>query len=242
MADAKRPSHSDLRELFEQCGIANGDPRRSGRTVGKQKSVDECLTWAMNQQPKGGQQFVAQLITKLQGWGGFRQGAENFVGQESIENARAAFANLGWDLHPNGSLLPANLETLAGTALTDALSGYARRAMEGADDSALVVGTAKDLLEATARHVLIERGHDSKPVQKYDFPTLLGMAFTELDMATPEHKPKVGEPAEKNFERRLYEAALGVNRLRNREGTATGTLGYQISPLTARRPQPERRG
>ena len=219
---AKRPSHSDLGELFSRCGIAPGDPTGPGKNVGKQKRVDACLTWAIANNPKGGKQFVAQLIGKLQGWGGFNPDSENFIGRESIENACKAFTNSGWDLHPSGSLLPANLETLSGATLTEALAGYAKRAMEGADDSALVTGAAKDLLEATARHVLIERGRDRREVEKFNFPTLLGMAFIELDMATQEHTRQAGEPADRDLERALHGVALAINKLRNHAGAGHG--------------------
>ncbi len=221
-AGAKRPSHRELGELFAQCGIVGGDPKRPDRQVGKQRRVNACLTWAISNNIAGGQQFVDLLVRELRGWGGFRPESENFVGTEAIENARATFRSLGWDLDGNGSLLPTNVETLSGAALTDTLKGYARRAMEGADDSALVAGTAKDLLEATARHVLLERGTSRNVVEKLKFPDLVGMAFAALDMATLKHKPQAGESAEKELERTLFGAALSVNRLRNQQGTGHG--------------------
>lgn len=219
---AKRPSHSDLKELFRQCELLPGDPSGPGNTVGKQKRVEACLTWALDHRPHGGQRFVHQLIRQLQGWGGFREDSENFVGHEAVKNAQAAFAAHGWDLSGDGSLLPMNIETLSGADLTEALKGYAKRSMEGADDSALVSGTAKDLLEATARHVLLERGTPRNVVEKLHFSDLLGMAFSALDMATPKHPQQPGEGAEKELERALYGAALAVNKLRNREGTGHG--------------------
>lgn len=115
-----------------------------------------------------------------------------------------------------------NIETLSGATLTEALRGYAKRAMEGADDSALVTGTAKDLLEATARHVLVERGRARHDIEQYNFPTLIGMAFIEVNMATQEHISQPGEAADKNLERALHGVALAVNKLRNREGAGHG--------------------
>jgi len=40
-AGARRdPSHSDLDFLVSQCGLANGDPKTQGLTVGKEKRVE----------------------------------------------------------------------------------------------------------------------------------------------------------------------------------------------------------
>jgi hypothetical protein len=57
----------------------------------------------------------------------------------------------------DGDLRPRLLGSLSCRAVTRALKAQVRRAQEGADDAALVIGTAKDLVEATAAHVLVER-------------------------------------------------------------------------------------
>jgi hypothetical protein len=104
--------------------------------------------------------------------------------------------------------------------LSAALESYARRAQRGSDDAALLVGTGKDLLEATAAYVLNEKygqyqGHAN-------FPTLLGQAFTALGLATPQSPPQPGEAPQRRVERALYEAGCAVNSLRNKTGTGHG--------------------
>ena len=60
-----------------------------------------------------------------------------------------------------------------------------RREKRGAENAALVTGTGKDLLEATAAHILVERwGAYSSSA---NFPTLLGQAFVALGFATPQN-------------------------------------------------------
>ena len=82
------------------------------------------------------------------------------------------------------------------------------------------MGTGKDLIEATAAHIIQERfGHYPKEA---NLPTLLGQAFTALGLATPEAVRQVGEPAQRRLERALYEAGCAVNALRNKEGTGHG--------------------
>jgi len=48
------------------------------------------------------------------------------------------------------------------------------------------------------------------------------MAFIALDLAVPEMPEQPGEPAIKLMERGLFQSALGVNRVRNKQGTGHG--------------------
>jgi len=92
---------------------------------------------------------------------------------------------------------------------------------EGAlGDAALLSGASKDLLEATAAHIITMK-YGSYP-QQANVPALLGQAFVALGLATPEDSQTAGEAPQRMMERGLYEAAVGVNRLRNKEGTGHG--------------------
>ena len=83
-----------------------------------------------------------------------------------------------------------------------------------------MTGTGKDLLEATAAHVLQQRyGYYSS---LSNFPTLLGQAFTDLGLATNQTAASPSEPPECRIERALYELACGINQLRNKQGTGHG--------------------
>ena len=68
-----------------------------------------------------------------------------------------AFGTEGFVLHGDGVLSPRVLDGLSGNDLTAALDGYVRRAKKGVADAALLTGTSKDLLEATAAHILMTR-------------------------------------------------------------------------------------
>ena len=77
-------------------------------------------------------------------------------------------------------------------------------------DAALLVGTGKDLLEATAAHVISELfGH--YPHQA-NFPTLLGQAFTALGLATPETIVQQGEAPQRRLERSSARGGLRCER------------------------------
>lgn len=216
----REPSHSDIEFYVNRVGLSSADPKTQGQTVGKAKRVRAVLSWALDNDPDAGGKLVSSLVSKIRASGGFRPESENFVGQAAIDRAIEAFGSEGYALAPDGDLRPKHLDVLGGRELTAALRAYANRASKGAEDAALLAGTSKDLLEATAAHVLTAK-YGQYP-DKANFPTLLGQAFIALGLATPAEKVASGEAPHKPLERALYESACAVNRLRNKEGTGHG--------------------
>lgn len=218
--ETREPSHSDIEYEIKRTNLQNGDPKVQGQLVGKAKRVRSTLSWALENNPDNGAKFVLNLVSHVKACGGFREGSSNFVGKEAIQNAIFAFKAVGFELTIEGELFPLLLDNLDGAELTAALEAYVRRAKRGAEDAALVTGTGKDLLEATAAHILVEKW-GSYP-SSANFPGILGQAFVALGFATPEDIPKPGEPATRRVERALYTVGCAVNSLRNKEGTGHG--------------------
>ncbi len=123
-------------------------------------------------------------------------------------------------LGADGSLSAKVLDSMRGAELTEALRRYAERARKGAEDAALLSGTGKDLLEATAAHVLTTI-NGNYPAN-LNFQSLLGMAFVSLEMAVPELPTQSGEAPGRLMERGMFQVSLAVNRLRNKQGTGHG--------------------
>lgn len=216
----REPSHSDIEFQINLSGLATFDPKQQGQLIGKAKRVRAVLYEAMTANPIAASGLAMGLLGKIRACGGFRAGAPNFVGFDAIANAKSACDSVGFVLTDDGTLSPKVLSALNGPELTDALLGYARRAQRGAEDAALVAGTGKDLLEATAAHVLMTiRG--SYPAGA-NFQALLGMAFVTLDLAVPEMPEVLGESPVRAMERGLFATALGVNRVRNKQGSGHG--------------------
>lgn len=219
-SEKREPSHSDIGFLINQTGLSAGDPKVQGQNVGKAKRVRATLSFAMEQSPSEGEALVAKLLSLVRASGGFRPESQNYVGQEPIKNAIAIFRSEGYQLSSDGELQAALLENLTGGELTEALASYARRAKRGVGDAALLTGTGKDLIEATAAHILKSRFGDYP--SNSNFPMLLGQTFVALGMATPQHASKTGEPSHHRLERAMFETACAVNQLRNKEGTGHG--------------------
>lgn len=216
--DKKRsPSHSDLTYLFGQTGLSGADIPR-GTPAGKERRVRQVLGWALEHDSASGERMLALVVDHIRSCGGFRTESPNFVGTDALANAQQAFTSEGFELTSDGDLHPRLLSTLNSPETPEVLRQYARRANKGAMDAALVAGTGKDLMEATAAYVLVYRFGEYN--EQANFPTLLGQAFVAMDLATP-NSP---EPATAwaNVERHLFEAGCAMNRLRNREGTGHG--------------------
>jgi len=215
------PTHSALKLLIDACGLEAVDPGRQPKPVGKEKRVRAVLEWTLTHDVPRGGEFVRRLIAEIRGCGGFRPASPNYVGEDPIANTVDAFRSAGFDLSADGDLRPRLLETLEGLEVTEALRAYVVRIRQGYADAALVVGTGKDLLEATSAHVIAER-YGSPPASGINFPTLLGQAFVAVGLATPEDMKREGEPATRNVERRLFELGIAINTLRNKQGTGHG--------------------
>lgn len=219
-AERREPSHSDIEFEIRKAGLTKGDPRRHGQPVGKAKRIRSVLSWAMENAPEVGERFLAALLSLVRGCGGFRKDSPNYCGAHGINSATDAFRAEGYLLAENGELTPMALDSLEGAELSDALKTYVRRAKRGVPDAALLIGTSKDLLEATAAHVIVER-FGTYPSHA-NFPALLGQAFVALNLATPQTPPQQGAAPEKGLERSLYELGCAVNALRNKHGTGHG--------------------
>lgn len=220
LTEKRDPSHSDIEFCISKWKLAAGDPKSKGLVYGKAKRVRAVLSWAIENDFDAGRGFVAELAAMVRSCGGFRPESPNYVGVDAVKSIRDAMASEGYLLSSDGELQPQVLDTLNGVELTKALEAYVRRAQRGAEDAALLAGTSKDLLEATAAHVLREIWSNTKPPQH--FPSLLGMAFVALELKTPENKPVDGEPPQHRLHRGLYEAACAINTLRNKQGTGHG--------------------
>ncbi|MDV5047604.1 abortive infection family protein [Vibrio diabolicus] len=129
----------------------------------------------------------------------------------------------GFELAYDGSIRAKVLDNLSGKQLTDALLSYAQRAKKGVGDPALLAGTGKELLEATAKHV-IHTKYGTHP-QNANFPTLMGQAYSALQMSIPEsNATPVSDNPVAEYEKAMFNMALAINRVRNKEGTGHGRI------------------
>lgn len=218
--ETREPSHSDLEFLIGRAKLASGDPKNQGQVVGKAKRMRAVLRWAIENNQSAGEALVELLLSHLRSCGGFQAASPNYTGADPIANATSAFRSHGYELTSDGELRPPVLSLPGTAAMSAALSSYVHRAKRGADDAALLLGTSKDLLEATAAHILVER-NGSYPTGA-NFEGLLGMAYVAIGLATPQHAVEPREPPQHKTERAMFALAVSINAMRNKLGTGHG--------------------
>lgn len=219
--DTREPSHAQIETQFRRARLLDADPHKDPTVrVGKTKRLRAVLSWALEHESSRGEELVAYIVALIRGLGGFRPQSPNYVGADAIETAREVMASEGFVLSLSGELSAVLLDNLSGVEMTAALRGYVRRAQRGESDAALVTGTGKDLLEATAGHVLVEKWGGYNETE--NFPTLLGQAFSAVGLPTPAMIPVSGEPPHYGMDRSLYNLGCSVNKLRNKQGTGHG--------------------
>ena len=87
----REPSHSDIEFQIVAAGLSEYDPKQRGQTIGKAKRIRAVLYAARDADPAHSTRFVTGLLGKIRASGGFRPSSMNYVGEEAIENAKAAF-------------------------------------------------------------------------------------------------------------------------------------------------------
>ena len=215
-------SHYVLDRTFERFQLRECDPRRLDPNAGKIKRVREVLTEVAHQDPVKGGRLLLHLIDLLKGAGEFPRLAQN----GALTSLGGALRSAGFSISDDGTIAPLSLDGLSGRELTTALRVYVERARRGDADSPLVAGTAKDLAEATARHVLVERGGSYS--ESMGFQGTLHNAFAAIGMTpvAPSEWQEILKQLDSNPAQRLqqcvYLTALAANKLRQEEGTGHG--------------------
>lgn len=220
-SERRDPSHADIGFQIAKAGLESFDPNKQGNHhVGKAKRIRTILFSALESNQDMAEKFASGLLSSIKACGGFNKSSLNFVGEEPINNLRIAFKPHGFILDNDGNISNTIFDNLSTQGFTEALNNYVLRAKKGIEDAALTVGTSKDLIEAIAAHVITEIYGQYSTTS--NFPTLLAQAFVGLKLSTSADKPIVNESPTKQMERNIFDLAISINKLRNKEGTGHG--------------------
>lgn len=217
--DSRAPSHSQIEFIVTRLSLEQGDPKTKGAPVGKAKRVRAIISWGIDNNQDAAEKFAYELIVLVVNSGGFQTGSD-YIGEKAILNLITALKTVNVDLTKDGILSFRILTNLSKEEYTEALMLNVKRAKNGVEDAAFLVGIGKDLLEAVSLHVL-EKKWGSIPDYK-NFPLLLGQAFAALGIKTPQDKLQPGEHPRCKVERCMYEQGCSLNTLRNKHGVGHG--------------------
>lgn len=221
-------SHSRLTAAFTECGYADDDPYDpTSQTPNKEVRVRTVLRAAVRR-PARSRALIEALLRDLRSAGRF----DDSTTDPDFGRLQESLSARGWKLTDSGHLEqlgPIDLDTGGRPALDEQLS----RLQRSTEDPALLLGTAKDLLEAIAKFVLEELDY---PVPKSaDFPHLWYLARERLAILPQQVPPDIpGASSLRAILQSSWSIAEQVNTIRNLQGVGHGrTLPTGVTPELA---------
>ena len=221
------PSHSKIGSVFVGAGYGSDDPYSPRTQTPNKEGRVRTVVLAAMRRPAQARNLIDALLVQLRVYGCFNPEHISYDKQK-VRSTQLAFTRVGWALSDEGILSPTGAIDLD-TGGREALDEHLERLRRSTDDPGLLLGSAKDLLEAVAKFVLEEFG---VPVQKNaDFDYLwylarerLGVLPEQVDAALP------GANNIKSILQSSWKIAEQTNKLRGLQGTGHGrTLPTGVS-------------
>lgn len=238
VAGGAGPTHSKLTTVFAQAGYGSAAPydRNDERLQpNKEDRVSRTVRESVRT-PQRSRELIDGLLAQYRAFGFFRPSdnpSEEMLRAAKVRAARAAFARIDWELTDDGELHPLGVGTVASAQGRPAIEDQLKRLRRATDDPALLIGTAKEMLESTAKYVLDAFSWQYSARTSFDelwhhARDRLGIHPKDID---------VGEPGGEQV-REILESSWRIarmcNELRNDEGTGHGrTLPTAVTPATA---------
>lgn len=225
------PTHSALTGVFQGSGYADADPYNPALQQPSKETRVQRVISAASRRPQRARELVDALLARLRAGGCFTDGAYTHDPQ-LVRAAQRAFSRAGWQLSDDGVLSIAGVVDLS-TGGREALDDQLERLRRAVDDPALLLGTAKDLLEAIAKFVLEEFGVSIS--SRVDFGELWYLARERLGVLPQQvDGGALGGHQIKAILQSSWKIAEQVNELRGLQGTGHGrTLPTGVSPEMA---------
>lgn len=222
----KGPSHSTLTASFIHAGYSDSDPYDPGLGAPNKEQRVLTVTRAAMRHPDNARKLLEHLLVSIRIGGHLRQpdgelAPELLVLQNALRRA-------GWRLSDEGLLSTLGVIDLT-TGGRPALDEQIDRLRRSTDDAGALLGSAKDMLEATAKFVLEELDLDISKSADFNYlwhltRERLGLLPSQADASTP------GGEAIRKIMQSSWAIAEQVNVLRGLQGTGHGrTLPTGVS-------------
>ena len=220
------PTHSVLTGVFTRSGFGAAAPydrNDPNLQPNKEDRVRRTILAAVRE-PEGSRELVEGLLAEYRAVGFFEGDETSDSRLESLrQRARAAFARISWELTDEGELHPAGVASVVATTGRPAIEDQLNRLRRASDDPALMLGTAKEMLESTAKYVCKAFSVPYRPSTSFD--ELWHHARDRLGILPQQVKlNEVGAKELRAILQSSWEIAQMTNRLRNDEGTGHGRI------------------
>lgn len=232
------PTHSKLSTVFGQAGYGDAAPydRNDERQQPNKEDRVSRTVRAAIREPQRSRDLIDGLLAQYRANGLFRPSDHADAEQlraGRVRAAQAAFARIDWELTDDGELHPLGVGAVASAQGRPAIEDQLKRLRRAADDPALLIGTAKEMLESTAKYVLDAFSWQYGARTSFDelwhhARERLGIHPRDIDVEQPG-----GEQVREILDS-SWRIARMCNELRNVEGTGHGrTLPTVVSSATA---------
>lgn len=219
------PSHANISRVLVENGYSDDYVKPPLGVMGPNKQDRVLAAFALaRREPARSRGLVDGLLGLLRNDGLIGRGDSS----EDEQRLRLALGRASWYLTDDGQL-----RASAGIDLTTggraALEEQLDRLRRSTGDPALLLGTAKELLESVAKFVLEEHGYEG--LDRMDFGQLWYLARERLGIKPEQVDPNLpGAKQIKRIHGSTWTIAENVNEIRNLQGTGHGhTLPAGIS-------------
>jgi len=186
------PRHSVLTRVFGRTGYGSAapyDPQSLAMQTNKEDRVRATVMAAIKE-PRRSRELMDGLLSEMRVSRCFapNENDNNLERRrrEAVRAAQAAFARIDWELSDAGELRPGAVITLGSATDRPALDEQLTRLRRASDDPGLLLGTAKEMLESTAKYVLEEFAVPYSA--SMDFDQLWYLARDRLDAQSEGHR------------------------------------------------------
>lgn len=211
------PTHNDLDIAFRRAGVSS--PQGDGVwSISKAKRVLAAFDQTDGDTSGHLEALIRSLTTALTTKGVFEWPDERT--KSLLEQLRKQLDRIGWGLSEAGTLTPLGIIDVQVRG-RDALEQQLKRLRDSGDDISLMLGAAKDALEAAAKFVLEERGQSYQPDESLD--ALVNRAMKLAGISTrPADVTSEASKALATINQTVPKIAEAVRKVRNDQGSGHG--------------------
>ena len=229
------PRHTVLTRVFGRTGYGTAAPYDSGSSLQQMSKEDRVRVTvsAAVAEPARSRELVEGLLIEYRASGLFRPNEDprsEHTRRDAVTAAQRAFARIDWELTNDGDLRPAGVSGLSALEGRPAIEDQLDRLRRATDDPALLLGTAKEMLESTAKYVLEAFSVPYSAATTFDelwfhARDRLGLHPKDVDQTRP------GGAQVRTILQSSWSIACMANELRNVDGTGHGrTLPAAMTP------------
>lgn len=212
------PTHSDMDVAFKRAGVSSpqSEPGSGIHSISKARRVTNAFEQADEATVNG---LISALTLSLATRRVFEKTYDE-VTQNLLVELRKSLARVGWELNRSGSLAYLGvIDVQAGGR--EALEQQIKRLRNSGDDVSLMLGAAKDSLEAAARFVLEERQQSYQSDESLE--ALVNRAMKLAGISTrPADGSSEASKALATINQSVPKIAEAVRKVRNDQGSGHG--------------------